>query len=139
MGAEQRTNKRGFHMTGLEVSSKEKNGVAVVRLKGYLDAHTAPDFEKVLRDLIDRDRIRLVVNLSDLNYIASAGVGVFMGFIEELRGRGGDIKLAEPTEKVYRVFDLLGFHLLYDICKGEDEAIQKYLKPSAGKRKRRRT
>jgi anti-sigma B factor antagonist len=126
-------------MTGLEVSSKERNGVAVVHLKGYLDAHTAPDFEKVLRDLIDSDRIRLVVNLSDLNYIASAGVGVFMGFIEELRGRGGDIKLAEPTEKVYRVFDLLGFHLLYDICKKEDEAVQKYLQPSAAKKKGRKS
>jgi anti-sigma B factor antagonist len=130
---------REVSMTGLEVSSREKNGVAVVYLSGFLDAHTAPDFEKVLRDLIDKDMIRLVVNLSGLHYIASAGVGVFMGFIEEVRNRGGDIKLAEPTEKVYRVFDLLGFHLLYDICKKEDEAVGKYLRPSAAKKRRRKS
>ncbi len=122
-------------MTGLEVHSMEKNGVAVVHLRGYLDAHTAPDFEKVLRDLIDSDRVRLVVNLCDLHYIASAGVGVFMGFIEEVRNRGGDIKLAEPTDKVYRVFDLLGFHLLYEIFKHEDEAVGKYLRPPAARKR----
>jgi len=122
-------------MTGLEVKSKEMGGVSVVYLKGYLDAHTAPDFEKVLRDLIDQDRFCLVVNLSELHYIASAGVGVFMGFIEEIRSKGGDIKLAEPTEKVFRVFDLLGFHLLYDICRKEEEALRKYARSSTSKKR----
>jgi len=115
-------------MNGFEVKSKEIKNVAVVYIKGYLDAHTAPDFEKALRDLVDQDRVRLVVNLSELNYISSAGLGVFMGFIEEVRGRGGDIKLAEMTDKVFRVFDLLGFPVLYEIYGKEEEAIQKYVK-----------
>lgn len=115
-------------MNGFEVKSKVVQNVAVVYIKGYLDAHTAPDFEKALRDLVDEDKVKLVVNLSGLNYISSAGLGVFMGFIEEVRNKGGDIKLAELTDKVYRVFDLLGFPVLYDIFKKEEEALQKYLK-----------
>jgi anti-sigma B factor antagonist len=115
-------------MNGFEVRSKEIKNVAVVYLKGYLDAHTAPDFENSLRELVDQNKVRLVVNLAELNYISSAGLGVFMGFIEEVRGKGGDIKLVEMTDKVFRVFDLLGFPVLYDIFKKEEEAIQKYLK-----------
>lgn len=115
-------------MNGFEVNSKEVKNVAVVYIKGYLDAHTAPDFEKALRELVDQDKVKLVVNLSGLNYISSAGLGVFMGFIEEVRNKGGDIKLVELTDKVFRVFDLLGFPVLYDIFKKEEEALQKYMK-----------
>jgi len=113
-------------MNEFEVGRTDKDAVSVVYLKGYLDAHTAPDFEKVLQELVDEDRVHIVVNLADLAYISSAGLGVFMGFIESVREKGGDIKLAEPTEKVYRVFDLLGFPGLYEVFQKEEEAIDKY-------------
>lgn len=64
--------------------------------------------------------------MSDLNYISSAGLGVFMGFIEEIRDNKGDIKLSNMPDKVYKVFDLLGFPALYQIFKEEDEATEKY-------------
>lgn len=113
-------------MSDFQVNRKDLDEVSVVYLDGYLDAHTAPDFEKALQELADENRIQIVVNLADLTYISSAGLGVFMGFIEDIRGKGGDIKLAEPTEKVFRVFDLLGFPVLYEIFQKESEAIDKY-------------
>jgi anti-sigma B factor antagonist len=113
-------------MSEFEVHRKDKEDISVVYLKGFLDAHTAPDFEKMLQNLVDEERVRIVVNLADLAYISSAGLGVFMGFIEDIRNKGGDIKLAEPTDKVYRVFDLLGFPVLYEIFPKESEAIAKY-------------
>ncbi len=113
-------------MSGFEVNRKDVDEVSVVYLKGYLDAHTAPEFENTLQTLVDENRVRIVVNLRDLNYISSAGLGVFMGFIENIREKEGDIKLTEMTEKVYRVFDLLGFPVLYEIFNSEAEAIQKY-------------
>ena len=113
-------------MNGFEVTRKDVEKVSVVYLKGYLDAHTAQDFEQALQALVDEDRVQIVVNLADLTYISSAGLGVFMGFIEDIRKKKGDIKLAEPNEKVYRVFDLLGFPVLYEIFQKESEAIEKY-------------
>ncbi len=113
-------------MNGFEVNTKNLGAVSIVYLKGYLDAHTAPEFEKALQDLVDDNRVHIVVNLAQLNYISSAGLGVFMGFIEDIRNKGGDIKLAEPSEKVFRVFDLLGFPVLYEIFDKEAEAVKKY-------------
>jgi len=113
-------------MSGFEVVRKDLEAVSIVYLKGYLDAHTASDFEGALQQLVDEERIRIVVNLSELNYISSAGLGVFMGFIEDIRVKGGDIKLAELPDKVFRVFELLGFPVLYEIFPNEEEAIQKY-------------
>ncbi|MBN2105736.1 STAS domain-containing protein [bacterium] len=113
-------------MSAFEVRRKDADTVSVLYLKGYLDAHTAPDFEQALQNLVDENRVCIVVNMEELSYISSAGLGVFMGFIEDIRTKGGDIKLAELTEKVYRVFDLLGFPVLYDIFEKEMEAIEKY-------------
>ena len=113
-------------MNGFEVKRKDIDDISVVYLKGYLDAHTAHEFEKALQQCMDEDRFRIVVNLAELNYISSAGLGVFMGFIENVREKDGDIKLAELSEKVYRVFDLLGFPVLYEIFENEQEALEKF-------------
>lgn len=113
-------------MSGFDVQRKDVDDVSIVYLKGYLDAHTAPDFETTLQTLVEEGRVRIIVNMAELSYISSAGLGVFMGFIEDVRSKGGDIKLAEMEEKVFRVFDLLGFPVLYEIFEREDEAIRKY-------------
>ena len=113
-------------MSDFEVTRKDIEELSVLYLKGYLDAHTAPDFEEALQKLVTEERVRIIVNLSDLNYISSAGLGVFMGFIEGIRSKEGDIKLAEPNDKVFRVFDLLGFQVLYEIYNAESDAIEKY-------------
>jgi anti-sigma B factor antagonist len=116
-------------MDRFEIATRHADAVSVVSLRGYLDAHTAPEFEQALQALVDDQRMRIVVNCSGLNYISSAGLGVFMGFIENVRSQGGDIKLAELTDKVFRVFDLLGFPVLFEILKREEDAVAKFEKP----------
>ena len=54
-----------------------------------------------------------------------------MAYIEDVRGIGGDIKLTNMNEKVYNVFDLLGFPTLYDILEDEQEAVNKFLKETS--------
>ena len=83
---------------------------------------------KSIQELIEESRYKIIVSMSDLNYISSAGLGVFMGFIEEIREKEGDIKLTNMTDKVYKVFDLLGFPALYQIFKEEVEAEKEYSK-----------
>ncbi|MCD6118115.1 STAS domain-containing protein [bacterium] len=113
-------------MNEFSLIRRDVGTVSVIALNGYLDAHTAPDLEQAITELIDEERIRIVISLGELDYISSAGLGVFMGFIEDVRAKGGDIKLAEATEKVFRVFDLLGFPVLYEILDKEEEAIGKF-------------
>ncbi len=113
-------------MSGFEVSQSEKGNVTVLHIKGFLDAHTAPKFEKALQQLITDNRVKIVVNMDQLDYISSAGLGVIMGFIEEIREKKGDIKMSNLSPKVYRVFDLLGFPALYEIYEEEEEAHGKF-------------
>jgi anti-sigma B factor antagonist len=113
-------------MSTFKIEQRESNDVNVLDLKGYLDAHTAPELEKTFQSLIDRSKFRIVVNCRDLTYISSAGLGVFMAYIEDVRRNSGDIKLSNMSPKVFNVFDLLGFPLLYEITGDEAEAIRKF-------------
>lgn len=103
-----------------------KGDVSIINLKGYLDAHTAPALENNFTQLIDSNRFKIVVNFEELAYISSAGLGVFMAYIEKIRDNKGDIKLSNMTDKVYNIFDLLGFPLLYEIFKSEEDAINRF-------------
>ena len=113
-------------MAEFNTSITEKGDVNVINLKGYLDAHTAPALENNFMQLIGNNKFKIVVNFKDLAYISSAGLGVFMAYIENIRENKGDIKLTNMSDKVFNIFDLLGFPLLYEIYKNEEEAINKF-------------
>jgi anti-sigma B factor antagonist len=113
-------------MSDFRISQRERESIQILELKGYLDAHTAPKLEEAFQDLIKNERFNIVVNCRDLSYISSAGLGVFMAYIEDVRKNKGDIKLSNMSPKVYNVFDLLGFPLLYEIVKDEQEAVGKF-------------
>ncbi len=114
-------------MSDFKIEYRETENVNVLELKGYLDAHTAPKLEDAFQSLLGKERYKIVVNCKHLSYISSAGLGVFMAYIEDVRNNAGDIKLTNMSPKVYNVFDLLGFPLLYEIFKDESEATKKFL------------
>ncbi len=113
-------------MADFIVNLRGVGNVSVIDVKGYLDAHTAPELENVFNSLITDRKFRVVVNFHDLNYISSAGLGVFMAYIETMRDNKGDIKFSNVKENVYNIFDLLGFPVLYEFYKDEKEAIHKF-------------
>ena len=113
-------------MAEFNTSIKDQGAVSIINLKGYLDAHTAPVLESNFVSLIDKSRFQIVVDFKDLAYISSAGLGVFMAYVEKIRDNNGDIKLSGMNDKVYNIFDLLGFPLLYEIFKSEEEAVKKF-------------
>ena len=75
------------------VSNTSLDNVQLLHLHGYLDAHTAPDLENAISRIINKGHSNILVSFKELDYISSAGLGVFMAFIEDVRDKGGDIKL----------------------------------------------
>jgi anti-sigma B factor antagonist len=110
-----------------EVYQINHGDVNCLYLNGFLDAHSAPELESAIAKLIINEQYKIVIVFKDLDYISSAGLGVFMAFIEEIRESGGDIKLTNMKPKVFSVFDLLGFPMLFDILDDEKLAIEKFI------------
>ncbi len=113
-------------MTNFKINFRENSDVQIIDLKGYLDAHTAPEFENAIQQIINNKQYKIIVNCKNLSYISSAGLGVFMAYIEEVRKNKGDIKITNASPKIYNVFDILGFPMLYEITKTEEDALKKF-------------
>jgi len=113
-------------MKYFHIRSKLIENIAVIFPKGHLDAHNVERFEKEIIKLIGNNVYNIVVNCKDLNYISSAGMGVIMGYLDEIREKGGDIKLCSLNERVYEIFDLVGFTDIYDFLNDEKSALQKF-------------
>ncbi len=108
------------------VKVKVMSDVALLYPKGHLDAHNVEHFETEIVKLIDNKSVNIIINCAELNYISSAGMGIIMGYLDEIQEKGGDIKLCSVNERVYEIFDLVGFTEIYDFLKDEVEAINKF-------------
>lgn len=115
-------------MNKFQVERKQvaEGQVVVLSLTGFLDAHTASELEATIAEVVEQENNNIVVDFQELDYISSAGLGVFMVFIEEIREKGGDIKLSAMKPKVFNVFDLLGFPMLFDIFETTQTALEKF-------------
>lgn len=112
--------------TTFHIDRGNEGSTRILALQGYLDAHTAPVFEKAIQEEFEGGRRNIVVDCAGLTYISSAGLGVFMSFIEEIREAGGDIRLASIVPKVYQVFEVLGFPSLFQIFDSTAAAVASF-------------
>ncbi len=110
-------------MSSFSVGFHSTRAVEVLDLTGELDAHTVIELEAAFQKCRHDGNHQIVVNGAHLLYISSAGLGVFLGNIDEIREQGGDIKFAALKPNVFDVFDLLGFPLLFNVVETEEEAI----------------
>ena len=100
--------------------------ISIVRIDGAVDTMTAGDLEQVISSLIARGRYRLVLDLAGVEYISSAGWGVFVSHLREVRERAGDIKLARMTPDVREIYELLEFDGLLPFFHDLDSAIAEF-------------
>ena len=108
------------------IEQEDIDGVRVVHVRGYLDAHTFQQLDDAISDVFAADIYKIAVNLEQVNYISSAGAGVFIGAHGPAKESGGDIILVNPTEGVIRIFELLGITQLFTIVSTLDEAISRF-------------
>ncbi|MGD0092982.1 MAG: STAS domain-containing protein [Planctomycetota bacterium] len=95
-------------------------GVVLLRLAGYLDAYTFEHLEETIADLFAKGHYKLLVDLQNVEYISSAGAGVFVGTLSEAHEHSGNIVLMNPTANVREVFELLGLTQFFQVV--EDRA-----------------
>lgn len=100
--------------SGLTLSTSTIQNVILIRVAGYLDGHTFIELEKHLDQLINQGQKRLVLDLSELGYIASAGVGLFINTQHRLKD-SGSVQLVNPAPGVREIFNILGLDTIFTI------------------------
>jgi anti-sigma B factor antagonist len=81
---------------------------AVLRVTGEVDVYTAPQLRERLLDLAAKGIVHLIVDLNDVEFLDSTGLGALVGGLKRLRAHDGDLTLALDTERILRVFRITG-------------------------------
>ncbi len=83
--------------------------LSVIRVDGVVDTITASELENVIEGLLTQSRYKILVDLGGVEYISSAGWGIFVSKIQEIRDKEGDIKLVNMVPNVFEIYELLEF------------------------------
>ena len=115
-------------MDGLSVNVSDHTrhaDVTLLTVKGFIDTTTAPEFEKKFLSLLGDKKFKLVVDLKDVNYISSAGWGIFISEIKRIRNQKGDLVLVGMNPEVSEVFELLEFNTILKSFPNIETAVKK--------------
>jgi anti-sigma B factor antagonist len=110
----------------LEINERHEGDVAIVSLKGRLDAASSQEAEQRMGGLIDAGNRSILVNLGDLDYISSSGLRVLLASLKRLKKTGGDLRIACPKPAVRDVFTMAGFHRIFAIHDDEASALNSF-------------
>lgn len=95
----------------------------VLPLKGEIDLHVSPSVTASLNSMIEKKPERLVVDLSDVSYIDSAGLAALIGAMQKVEGYGGKFMLAGLQETVRSIFEISRLDQVFQIFPDADAAL----------------
>jgi anti-anti-sigma factor len=108
----------------MEISSTVMDQYTVVRIEGNLDTNTAPAAQEHLEELRAGGADTVVMDLSSMDYISSAGLRILLVASKKLRGTGGQLRMFALNETVQEIFDISGFSTILSVFPTEAEALE---------------
>lgn len=108
------------------MSYKKDDGILVVAFEGaHLDAKNSSQCKQYILDLIKQKQTYLMIlDLHELKFIDSSGLGTFLSLLKDLHAHEGELKLAEMTKTVRTVFELVCMHKIFDIFPTVEDALK---------------
>ncbi|MEN3037620.1 MAG: STAS domain-containing protein [Candidatus Kryptonium sp.] len=113
----------------MQLKTKRVDDVVIVEIKGNLMG--GPDSQKfrdILRKLLNEGRSKVVVDLKNVKIINSAGLGTLISGLTTMRNSGGDLRLANPNDKIESLLKITRLIKVFEIYNSIDEAIESYKK-----------
>ena len=111
----------------MTLTERRAGDVSILDLKGRL---VLEDGDAVLRqrinDLVAQGRLKILVNLQDVTYVDSCGVGVLIAKYVSLRKKGGDVKLLHLTSRSHRVMEISKLLSVFETFDSEDHALRSF-------------
>lgn len=104
----------------------QENNTTIVNVTGSVDALTAADLSKVLTEQITEGRANLIVDLTGVEFMSSAGLRTLLGAVKESRTNGGDLRIISTNPGVDKVLKMSGFHNIAKVFPSQAEAVSSF-------------
>jgi anti-sigma B factor antagonist len=108
----------------ISIKRLQEDGIDFIMVVGEIDASSSIELDLTIAKSVGEGYSKILVDCSALEYISSAGLGVFMSYIEECKERGIKMVLFGMSDKVANTFSILGLNELLQIAKDKVHAKQ---------------
>ncbi|HLK52552.1 MAG TPA: STAS domain-containing protein [Candidatus Angelobacter sp.] len=113
----------------MKVSNRQVDGIAVVDMSGRITlGEGSVVLRDTVRDLVTKGQKKILLNLGDVTYIDSSGIGELVSAFTAVRREGGELKLLNLTKKVHDLLQITKLYTVFDIKDDEAAAIQSFTK-----------
>jgi anti-sigma B factor antagonist len=107
----------------VHIDITKENGVTSLIINGDVDASSSIQLDESLGEVVGGGDPKILIDCTALNYISSAGLGVFMSYIEDVNDKNIKLAIYGLNEKVRNVFDILGLDQLLTIVSTKSDAL----------------
>ncbi len=111
----------------MEITSIQHNNVTVVSVSDNLDATSSAEAMAYLSAEIEQGHVNLVIDMSGVTYLSSAGLRVILSTMQQARSAGGDVRLAGAEGNIKRVVEMAGFAKITKTFPTAEEAVASYI------------
>ena len=107
----------------LKLGHHATDGIEVIDVQGEIDMYTAPRLRELLIDLVSKGSYQLVVNLDQVGFLDSTGLGVLVGGLKRVRAHDGSLDLVCTQQRILKIFRITGLTEVFGIHQTVDQAI----------------
>ncbi|HMD80141.1 MAG TPA: STAS domain-containing protein [Anaerolineales bacterium] len=110
----------------METEVRHENNITTVSIKGSVDALTAAEVTKTINNQIADDHVNLVIDLTGLVFMSSAGLRALLGAVKESRSHGGDLRIVSTNLGIDKVLKMSGFHNIAKVFTSQADATESF-------------
>lgn len=110
----------------MEIKTQVYQRVTVVTVAGRVDSASASDLEAELKTQMDDGKISFVLDLAGVDFLSSSGLRVLVTTLKAVRRSGGDLRLAQPSQRATDAIDLAGLDVLFQAYPDREAAIASF-------------
>ena len=110
----------------METDIRHENKVTTVSVNGSVDALTAAQLTETIKKQIEDGHSSLVVDLSGLAFMSSAGLRSLLGAVKETRSHGGDLRIVSTNPGIDKVLKMSGFHNIAKVFTSQADAVASF-------------
>jgi anti-sigma B factor antagonist len=113
------------HIAVADTTHPEHEDITLISVKGFIDTITALEFKKSFQKVLANQKYNLIIDLKEVNYVSSAGWGIFVGEIRRIRSQQGNLFLVGMSPEVTEAYELLEFETILKSFPNVETAVQK--------------
>ena len=110
----------------MDITTRSRGDIVILDITGEIDLYNAPEIKDIVNKLIEDRRYNVIINLEDVSYIDSSGIGALISSLSNLKKYHGGLKIINVYASVRKVFELTKLTSFFEIFDSKEAAVESF-------------